>query len=63
MNWQTFESTGIYFANPAVMSLYAQGKTTGLVLDSGECTTSVFPVYEGVRTHSAADRTPRALSV
>lgn len=36
----------LYIALPAVLSLYASGRTTGLVLGSGERTHSV-PVYEG----------------
>ena len=32
---------------PAVFCLFAHGKTTGIVLDSGECTTSAIPVYDG----------------
>ena len=34
-------------APPAVLSLYASGRTTGVVLDVGEGVTHCIPVYEG----------------
>ena len=36
-----------YLANAGVMPLYAAGKNTGLVVDSGDGVTCVSPVYEG----------------
>jgi hypothetical protein len=56
--FETFDNTGIYFTNSSILSLYAQGKTTGLVVDSGECTTSAFPVYEGVINKHAVKTIP-----
>ena len=56
--FETFETSGLYFANPALLSLYAQGKTTGLVLDSGECTTSAFPVFDGIINKHAVKTIP-----
>ena len=32
---------------PAILSLYAAGKVSGVVIDSGECNTSIMPVYDG----------------
>jgi hypothetical protein len=56
--FETFDTMGLYFANPSLLSLYAQGKTTGLVVDSGECTTSAFPVYEGMINKHAVKTIP-----
>ena len=37
----------MYIANSAAMSLYSSGRTTGLVIKSGECVTQAIPVFEG----------------
>eukprot|EP01084_Bolivina_argentea_P245505 411042_1 len=45
--FETFNSPKFYTANQAVLSLYASGRTTGIVLDSGDGVTHSVPIYEG----------------
>jgi centractin len=45
--FETFRVPALFFAPPAVLSLYASGRTTGVVLDVGEGVTHAVPVYEG----------------
>jgi centractin len=45
--FETFRTPALYFAPPAVLSLYASGRTTGVVLDVGDGVSHCVPVYEG----------------
>ena len=45
--FETFNTSAFYTAMQAVLSLYASGRTTGLVLDSGDGVTHTVPIYEG----------------
>ena len=45
--FETFSVPNVYVAIQAVMSLYAAGRTTGLVVDSGDGVTHTVPVFEG----------------
>ncbi|MGQ4833456.1 MAG: actin, cytoplasmic 2 [Candidatus Asgardarchaeia archaeon] len=45
--FETFGVPAIYVSMQAVLSLYASGRTTGLVIDSGDGVTHIVPIFEG----------------
>lgn len=45
--FEGFNVPALFCSLQAVLSLYASGRTTGVVLDSGDGVTHVVPVYEG----------------
>lgn len=54
--FETFNVPALYIAMQAVLSLYASGRTTGLVCDSGTGVTHVVPIYEGFALTHAISR-------
>ncbi|KAL8588506.1 hypothetical protein ACOMHN_022293 [Nucella lapillus] len=45
--FETFQCPAVYLVTPAVLALYAAGRLSGVVLDSGEGVTHAVPVHEG----------------
>ena len=44
--FETFNVPALYIFEQAVLALFASGRTTGCVLDSGEDRSHAVPVYE-----------------
>jgi len=45
--FETFSAPAMYVAIQAVLSLYASGRTTGIVMDSGDGVSHTVPIYDG----------------
>ncbi|ERF68865.1 Actin-like protein [Endocarpon pusillum Z07020] len=54
--FETFNVPALYIAVQATLSLYAAGRTTGVVLDVGDGVSHAVPVYEGFAINSAIRR-------
>mmetsp|Transcript_65875 Transcript_65875/g.91594 ORF Transcript_65875/g.91594 Transcript_65875/m.91594 type:complete len:387 (+) Transcript_65875:45-1205(+) len=54
--FETFNVPAVYVSMQAVLSLFASGLTTGLVLDSGDGVTHAVPIYEGYALEHSIQR-------
>ena len=54
--FETFNVPALYTSIQAVLSLYASGRTTGIVLDAGDGVSHAVPVYDGFAMPSSIRR-------
>ena len=58
--FETFNSPAYYVSISSVLALYASGRSTGIVVESGDGVTHVVPVFEGFALPHAIARVDMA---
>ncbi|GAB68568.1 actin II [Plasmodium cynomolgi strain B] len=58
--FESFDVPAMYVSIQAILSLYASGRTTGIVLDSGDGVSHTVPIYEGYVLPHAINRVDMA---
>ena len=58
--FERFNVPCLYTSSQEVCALYASGKTSGLVLDSGDGVTHAAPIFEGYQIPYATQKMPMA---
>jgi actin, other eukaryote len=54
--FETFSTPAMYIAIQAVLSLFASGRKTGIIIDAGDTVSHTVPVYEGYAIPHAISR-------
>ncbi len=54
--FETFNVPALYVATQAVLSLYASGRATGVVIDIGDGVSHIVPIFEGFALGHAIER-------
>jgi len=54
--FEDYDVPSMYIQIQAVLSLYSAGRTTGIVVDSGDGVTHTVPIYEGYQIPHAIDK-------
>lgn len=54
--FESYDCPNLFFGIQGVLSLYAFGKTDGIILESGDGVTQVVPVYNGYKLDHAMDK-------
>ena len=54
--FETYNVPGLYIANQAILALNSTGRSTGIVIDSGDSSTQIVPIYSNYCLSHAIDK-------